>query len=165
MAMNTWLQMIDDEELAALEKNPSLINKMNKPDKESCSTYFQCCINYFLTGDAYPSGKKNKPLTVFLSGLESVECSTLENGYFHLVPASMAPAIVAALEKVDKKALKKKVAAADPDELEEAEVDDYEILTDSDDDPGETLVADVERLLDFYRAAAKNKRGVVIYTS
>ena len=165
MAMNTWLQMVSDDEIAALRRDPSSINGMNKPDKESCSTYFQCSINYFVVGDAYPSGTTEAPLAGFLGGFESVACDTLENGYFHLVPPAMAAPIATALGKVDLDAIKDKVDEADAEELADDEVDDFEILTDGDEQPGETLVSDITALLEFYRRAAEMKRGVVIYTS
>lgn len=164
MAMNTWLQMIDAAEWKALKKDPSRINRMNKPASESCSTYDFCAINYFLTGDAYPSGSKSKPLATFLAGLESVECKMLENGYLHLVPAAVAQPIAAALEKVDANALKTRIAAADDDDLQEAEVYDVETLGE-DDDRGAVVLEDIERLRAFYKAAAKKNCGVVIYTS
>ncbi len=165
MAMNTWLQMVSEDEIAALKRDPASINKLNKPKNESCSTYFMCSINYFVCGDAYPSGTAATPLTGFLSGFESVPCETLENGYFHVVPPAMAAPIADALGKLDLDAIKDKVDEADADELADDEVDDFEILTDGDEEPGETLVSDITALLEFYRRAATAKRGVVIYTS
>jgi hypothetical protein len=165
MAMNTWLQMVSEDEIAVLKRDPASINKLNKPENESCSTYYACSINYFLVGDAYPSGEQDNPLTGFLGGFESVECNTLENGCFHIVPAAMADPIAVALGKLDLDAIKAKVNEADPGELADEEVDDFEILTDDDADPGDTLASDVAALREFYRSAAKAKRGVVIYTS
>jgi hypothetical protein len=166
MAMNTWLQMVSADELAALRQNPPGINKLDKPAAESCSTYFGCTINYFINGDAYPSGDEDQPLTGCLAGFESVACETLENGHFHVVPPALAGPIAAALARLDLVAVKQRVDAADAEELAEEDVDDFEILTDGDEeDPGETLVGDIEHLLAFYKSAATKQRGVVIYTS
>jgi hypothetical protein len=165
MAMNTWLQLVSEDEIAALKREPTSINNLNKPGKESCSTYFQCSINYFVVGDAYPSGTADTPLSGFLGGFESVACDTLENGYFHVVPPAMAAPIAAALARLDLDAIKDKVDAADAEELADDEVDDFEILVDGDEEPGETLLGDLNALLEFYRRAAEMKRGVVIYTS
>ena len=68
MAMNTWLQMVSEEEIAALKRDPTSINKLNKPNAESCSTYFGCTVNYFVVGDAYPSGSAKTPLNGLLAG-------------------------------------------------------------------------------------------------
>jgi hypothetical protein len=165
MAMNTWLQMVDSNELDALKRDPTSINKLNKPGDQSCSTYFACSINYFVVGEAYPGGEPDQPLTGFLGGFESVACDTLENGYFHVVPPAMTAPIAAALGKLDLDAIKAEVDEADPEELADDEVDDFEILTDGDEHPGETLIGDLAALRDFYRRAAEAKRGVVIYTS
>ena len=165
MALNTWLHMVSESEVAALKENPARISRMDEPDNECCSTYYLCTINYFLTGDAYPSGQRVIPLTCFLSGLETVDCDALEIGCFHLLPADLTAAIVAALEAIDLGELRAAVAAADADDLMDADVDDFEILIDGAEDPGQTLVADVEALLAFYRAASDRGLGVVIYTS
>jgi len=164
--MNTWLQMVSADELAALKKNPPGVNKINKPAAESCSTYYGCSINYFINGDAYPSGDEEEPLTGCLAGFESVACDTLENGAFHIVPPALTAAVAAALAKVDLTTVKQRVHDADADELADEEVDDFELLSDGDeDDPAEVLAGDIEHLVAFYRSAATKQRGVVIYTS
>src|SRR5262245_53135107 len=45
VAMNTWIQMVSADELAALEEQPTGINRLDKPPEQSCSSYFACTIN------------------------------------------------------------------------------------------------------------------------
>ena len=161
MAMAAWLQLVTDKEIAALRKMPTKINKLNN---EGFNTYWYCTINYFLCGDAYPSPVKKKPLTAMLFGYESIQTSTLECGNFGLIMPSSVKAIANALENVDLAKLKKQVENADPEELAEEEVDDFELLAEGD-DAGMTVVEDVKGLRKFYSKAAKLGRGVVMYTT
>ena len=164
MAITTWLKMVSREEIEILEANPSSINKLNKKKEESCSTYFQNCINYFLTGDAFPDSSEN-PLGGLLSGFTSVETEILENGEVGIVRPDEINQLVLELTKVDLNEVKRNVQDADSDELEEQEVYDWEILADEDENPAEVLVSDIQKLIKFYKRADKNGLGVVIYTA
>jgi hypothetical protein len=164
MAMNTWLQMVSKEEIENLKVNPDLINKLNKKNRESYSTDYRSCINYFLTGDAYPDSADHV-LGGLLDGTLSIETEVLENGDFGLVEPTEVKNILLELTKVDLTEVKKKVQDADPDELEEQEVDDWEILTDDNENPEKVLLSDIKRLVKFYKNAEQNGLGIVMYTS
>ncbi len=160
--MSTYVQMVNDKELAILKKDPASINKLSQPAGKSYSTYYFCSISYFLTGDAW--GSKKHPLSAMLFGDEHIDTSTLENGSFGVIRAPSVAKIAAALAKVDLKKLKKDVSEADWDALMEEEVDDAEMLLESEDAAAE-VTADVERLAKFYDSASKKKLGVVMYTT
>ena len=163
MAMSTMLQMVSIKEIAALKKTPSGITKLNKPGAESYSTYYGATINYFLCGDAYPDSSDN-PLGAALSGIESIAAPALENGAFTLVSPEQVRAIAKALEQVDIMKLRKQVETADAEKLAEEDVDDFELLKETD-APSATLVSDVRMLTTFYKDAASRNAGVVMYTS
>lgn len=162
MAMNTWLQMVSAAELDALEKAPASINALDKPSDQTYSTYYPCSINYFLLGTAYPDGED--PLGTMLFGAATIDCATLENGNFGIVPPGKVAAIAEKLAKLDLKKLAKSVEDADADELADQEVDDFEILAE-DDEPSKTLVGAVKALATFYQRAADTKVGIVMYTT
>ena len=163
MAMSTMLQMVSIKEIAALKKTPSGIAKLNKPGAESYSTYYGATINYFLCGEAYPDGTDN-PLGAALSGIESIAAPALENGAFTLVSPEQVRAIAKALEQVDVMKLRKAVETADADKLADEDVDDFELLKETD-APSATLVSDVRMLTTFYKDAASRNAGVVMYTT
>jgi hypothetical protein len=164
MAMSTMLQMVSIKEIAALKKTPSGITKLNKPGAESYSTYYGATINYFLCGDAYPDGDTDHPLGAALCGIESIAAPALENGAFTLVSPEQVRAIAKALEQVDLMKLRKQVETADAEKLAEEDVDDFELLKETD-APSATLVSDVRMLTTFYKDAASRNAGVVMYTS
>ena len=167
MAMNTWLQLVSEAEIKSLKANPASINELDKPGKETFSTYFPCCINYFLLGDAYPNHKN--PLGGMLFGFSYVNTNTLEGGNFGVVKPDDVKKIVLASTKIDYKKLAKKIEEADPDELEEEEVDDWEVLTDDGDETPEEiakiLISEIKQLIAFYKYAEKKQLGVVMYTT
>ena len=163
MAMNTWLQMVSKEEIEILEKNPTSINKLNKKKEECFSTYYQSSINYFLTGKAYP--ESSRPLGSLLSGFFTIETETLENRSFGLVNPEEIKNLVFELSKVDLNNIKEKVQDADSEDMEEQEVDDWEILIDRDEKPEDILVSNISKLMEFYTSAEKNGLGIVMYTT
>lgn len=162
--MSTMLQMVSIKEIAALKKTPSGITKLNKPGAESYSTYYGATINYFLCGDAYPDGSGDNPLGAALCGIESIAAPALENGAFTLVSPEQVRAIAKALEQVDVMKLRKQVETADAEKLAEEDVDDFELLKETD-APSATLVSDVRMLTTFYKDAASRNAGVVMYTT
>lgn len=161
MAMNTYLQMVSDAELEALRDQPSSINRLVKPAEASYSTYYACSINYFLAGDAYPS---EGALASMLFGATAIETDTLENGSFGVVTASEAKALARALAELDLGELEARVRQADPDELADEEVDDFELLVE-DEDPAKLLVAEIRQLVAFYAGAAERNMGVAMFTA
>ena len=161
MAMVTWVQQVNDSEIAALQKEPGSINRLDKPAAETFRTHYECSINYFVTGDAYPG---DHPLASLLCGTTAIRTSTLENGAFGVSSAAEVAAMAEALAKVDVDGIRTAVAAADFAELMEEDVDDAEILAESD-DPAKTLGDEVAELVRFYRSAAENALGVAAYTS
>ncbi len=161
MARNTYLQLVSDAEIAALRKAPDSISKLDKPEKDTFSTYLFCSINYFLTGDAYPSRHKLAPA---LCGTETIETAVLEDGSFSVVPAARAKKVAEALAEVDLKKLEKKVGEIDFEDLADEEIDDLEILEESD-DPAAEIKKQVKQLVDFYQRAAEKNLGVAIYTT
>jgi hypothetical protein len=161
MAMTTYVQMVSQSELDGLRKTPASINKLDKPDSETFSTHYACCINYFVTGDAYP---EEHALAAMLFGEDMIETSTLENGSFGVVSPAKVAKLATLLAKVDVGKLRTRVKKADWDELMDEEVDDAELLQESD-DPVRELAGDFERLASFYGAAAEKKLGVAMYTA
>ena len=124
MAMATYLQAVGEDEIALLRSEPERINRLdNEPD---WSTHLMPSLNYFLTGDAYPSDQG--PLGEALSGSESVACPTLETGSFDLVLPARAREILEALRGVDPEEIRSAVeqayfdALVDVDELYELEI-------------------------------------------
>ena len=158
MAMATCLQMVNPEELAQLESDPSTINAL---DQETCvATHYACTLNYFLTGSAYP---EDHPLAALMLGSREVEAPTLENGRFGVIDPSESAALVDALSNVDVEALRKAAQAADFDELiEEEELYELEVMEHSE-VPGE-LVEVLASLLVFYQKVSEENAAVVVYT-
>jgi hypothetical protein len=161
MAMCTYVQMVTDEEIAALRKKPESINQLDKP--ETFSTYLFTPINYFLTGSAYP-GKKHA-LAALLCGEKSVATQTLENGSFDVTSAKTVAKLATELAKVDLKKVKKKIEAADWDELRDSEEVDEECVLESSEDVPQEIIGEIEGLKKFLASAAKKKRGLAIFTA
>src|SRR5215207_3873411 len=107
MAMATYLHMVTDDKLASADAN--LVRQLDGAPWHH--TYFGPSLNYFLTGSAYPAG--DHPLAAMLSGSRSVDCPTLENGSFGVVPASAVASIAEGLAAVDLDAVRARVAEAD----------------------------------------------------
>lgn len=163
MAMNTYVQMVSDDEIAALKKAPATISAVDKPASERFSTYYFTPINYFLTGAAYPSKKHS--LGAVLCGEKSVSTAVLENGSFAVNSAATVAKLSAALAKVDVKALQQAVKDADLDALREDEEVDEEHSLEESGNPAKELAKCVTELQRFYASAAKKGLGVVIFTT
>jgi hypothetical protein len=161
MAMTTYVQMVTEAEIAELRKSPKSINQLDKPSAETFRTHYEGCINYFLTGTAYPD---DHALASMLSGTDHVATPTLENGGFGVSSAAQVAAIAKELAKVDVKAIRKAVGSADFDDLMDEEVEDAEILQQSD-DPTKVLGDEIDELVRFYAKAAEKNLGVAAYTS
>ncbi len=162
MAMCTYVQMVSDEEIAALKKQPESINKLDKPGAETFTTYLYTAINYFLTGSAYP-GKKHALAALF--GEQNVATSTLENGSFDVTSSKTVAKLVDALGAVDLKKVQKKIEGADWDELRDDEEVDEEMVLEGSEDPVAEILDGIKSLKEFMAAAAKKKKGLAIYTT
>jgi hypothetical protein len=158
--MATYLQAANGDEIALLRSEPERINRLdNEPD---WSTHLMPSLNYFLTGDAYPSDQG--PLGEALSGSESVACPTLETGSFDLVVPARAREVLEALRGVDPEEIRSAVEQADFDELvEEEELYELEIIPA--DEVADALLHDLEGLVRFYTEVVRLGVGVVIYTT
>lgn len=159
MAMATYLQRVSDEQLAALERDPGGINRLDEPI--DFRTHFAGALNYFITGSAWPG---DEPLAAMLYGSRSVAASTLENGSFGVIESGEVAGLLAGLEAVAPSALRAAVDAADLDELiEDEELYELEVI-----DPSklaDTLVEDLAGLVRFYRQVAEAGGAVVSYTT
>jgi hypothetical protein len=163
MAMEACLQLVTDKEIDALVKDPT---KLNALSNQSAGSYFYNSITFFLCGNAWPKASRKKPLTAMYLGFELVPTQSLENGNFGIVRPADVKLIADALAKVDLVKLKKQVEKADPEEMEEEECYDFELLTDGDEeDPGKAVVDDVVKLRKFYEKAKKLGRGVVMFSA
>jgi hypothetical protein len=158
----TTLQMVSNKEIAALQKTPSTIVKLQKPHGESYSTRFFASINYFLCGKPSPDAA-DSPLAASLIGFDAVAAPALPSGHFKLIIPAQAAAIAKALEAVDLQKLRKDVSSSDPAVLGKAKLDDLELLLQND-SPAATLFTDVKGLTTFYKDAAAKHLGVAIYT-
>lgn len=159
MAMATYLQKVTADQIAALKSNPSSINDLNE---DGFTTYFPGLINYALTGTAWPAG--DHPLDGVVYGNSSVETSTLENAAFGVVSPEEAVEMLASLKAVDIESKRGLI----PEEsfyevIEEEELDELEVIAPSEID--ETLVGELEGLIQFYEEIAEAELGMVTYTT
>jgi hypothetical protein len=163
MAMATTLLLVGARDLAKLEAQPTWINRFRAAG--TYSTYYYCSLNYFVAGDAWPAGSRKRPLGGMLYGFRSVTCPTLECGNFGVLEPAEVPLVLAAFAKLDLAAIREAVEHADSDDLEEEEVDDFELLLEDDDAPADALEADLRSLIAFYKRAARGRYGIVSYTT
>ena len=165
MAMSTTLQMVTPRELAWLESHPTWINQLDKPGDQTFSTYYACCLNYFVVGDAWPGGSRRRPLGGMLYGFRSISTPTLENGNFGVLEPQHVPMVLGAFTSLDVAAIRKAVEDADEEQLEEDEVDDYEILVEHGEPPADVIASELDALVTFYKRAARGGFGIVSYTT
>ena len=150
-----WLLMASSATIKKLERTPESIDDLT--DKNHYCTYYPCTISFFTTGDAQS--------LVALSGVDTLECSTVVDGELGIVkPASIAK-ILAQLAKLDLATIEKQVEAAKPKQLAKQGVDDFDMLEGGGEPRPKLVVSEIERLIAFYKLAAKKKTGVVMYTS
>jgi uncharacterized glyoxalase superfamily protein PhnB len=161
MAQSTWLQLVSNEEIHELGQNPSNINALDKADHYR--THFGASLNYFLTGEAYPS-TSDHALWAALDGAESIACATLENAAFAVVSSEQAAKIATGLAAVDLAAVEAAIRLADFDDLlDDQELYDLELITP--DEATGIIVAEIQKLTSFYAKAADAGLGVVMYTT
>ena len=159
--MSTWLQAVSEQEMEELERDPGLINRLDKP--RYVRTHFSASINYFVTGAAYP-GPDHHPLWSMLDGGRSVACATLENGAFGLVSPTEAGLMARLVAEVDLADVVARIESADLDDLiGEEELEDLELI-DQDEAPT-VIVNDLKELTRFYADVAAERLGVVMYTT
>lgn len=161
MAMVTIVRMVSDAEIAALRADPDSIRQLDGRGDETFRTHYECSINYFVTGDAYPV---DHPLASVLSGIDNVLTDRLEAGAFGVSHADRVRVLAEGLARVDVAAIRAAVASADFERLAEEDVDDAEILREAA-DPAGVLGAEIEALARFYAAAAAKGLGVVAFTT
>ena len=164
MAMATYLQMVSEQDLAKLRSRPTWVNQIDRPGEQSYVTHYFCSINYFVTGDAWPSGSRKHPLGGLLFGFASIPCRTLECGNFGVLRPDEAQLVLAALGTLDLAAIRQTIADTDPEDLADEEVEDFELLAE-DDDAAEVITNELRSLAAFYARAARYGYGVVSYTT
>lgn len=159
MAVETHLRAVTSAQLEQLRQDPSSLGWLDTG--LSAAEHLDTSVTYFLTGSSYPA-VDDHPLAPVLQGTTDVQCPGLENGSFAVVPPDVVVALAGHLAGVDLAGLRAAVAAADLDGLvDDEELYDLEVF-EADEVPDE-VVATVERLTAFYRRAAADGLGVVIY--
>lgn len=164
MAMSTDLFLVSEEELASLKEAPHRLQELERDAAHQFGTHFACCINYFLTGDAYG---ESSPLGALLFGDEQVPASQLENGELGVISPVEAAALSKLLQQVDLSEVRRQIQSAqesDWEDLDDAEVDDLDVLLDAK-KPVDELMRAILRLKELYAIAAASGLGVVMYTS
>jgi hypothetical protein len=125
MAQSVWLQAARSEEVDALRANPGGIDTLTG---DNHCTYLGTTLNYCLTGEAYPEPTSH-PLGAVLDGTEDIDCPSLENGAFAVVPREQVADTAALLATVDLAAVQTAVEQADFDALlDEQELYDLELI-------------------------------------
>lgn len=165
MALATILHLVGAAELDKLRARPTWINHLRLPDGYTYLTYYACSINHFVVGNSYPRHSRKRPLTGMLFGFSYVNCPTLENGNFGVVAPHQVRWVLEALGSLDLAAVRRRIEEADPDQLEEEEVDDYELLLEEDGDPADTIEAELLSLAHHYKQAARGRYAIVSYTT
>ncbi len=165
MALATILHLVGAADLARLRARPTWINHMRPPDGSTYLTHYPCSINFFVAGDAWPSGSLRRPLTGLLFGFSNVRCPTLEFGSFDVVGPHQVRPVLEALGALDLAAVRRRIEQADADELEEEEVDDYELLLEDDGEPADVIEAELRSLAEYYKQAARGRYAIVSYTT
>lgn len=164
MAMSTDLFLVSKEELESLQKEPQQLFEMERNAAHQFGTHFACCINYFLTGDAYGD---DSPLGSLLFGDEQVQASQLENGEFGINSPGEAAKLSKLLHQADLSEIRREIQSAqesDWEGLDDAEVDDLDVLLDAK-KPVDELMRAILGLKELYAIAAEGGLGVVMYTS
>ncbi|MFE5547266.1 DUF1877 family protein [Streptomyces sp. NPDC056534] len=160
MAQSVRLQAAGSEEIDALRANPAGIGTLTGDDHR---TYLGPTLNYFLTGEAYPN-PTGHPLGAVLDGAEDIDCPSLENGAFAVVPREQVADIAALLAAVDLAAVRTAVEQADFDTLlDEQELYDLELIP-VDEAPG-VITTEIKQLAAFYERAAQAGLAMAMYTT
>jgi|SRR6185436_3183892 len=165
MALATILHLVGAAELGKLRARPTWINRLLPPEEHTYLTHYACSINYFVAGDAWPSGSRKRPLGGMLFGFSNVRCPTLEHGSFDVVEPHQVRWVLEALGAVDLAAVRGRIERADADDLEEEEVDDYELLLEEDGEPADVIEAELAGIVELYKRAARGRYAIVSYTT
>ncbi|MFV8751239.1 DUF1877 family protein [Nannocystaceae bacterium ST9] len=162
MAMTTYLQRVDDREIAALQRDPKSVTKLDKPGEHTHSTSFACSLNYFIAGNAYPD--PDDPFGNLTYGV-AIDCAALENGNFDVISPARVAALAPRLAEIDLDAIVEAVGEADFELL----IDDEELydleLVDEDEDVGKLIAQEARALIEFHRQTAALGLGLVVYTT
>jgi hypothetical protein len=173
MPMSTTLFAVSADTIKNLKANPAAIVELDA--KDQFSTYLWTTIPYFLTegegdedeGDEDEGDEDSHPLANVLTGTSSVDCNRLECGNFYVFDPDDVVTLSAELAAVKSVDIKNRVLEADLEEVLDGEV--WEELEQQDltepEDVAKNVLDDIKRLKAFYVATAKNKFGIVGYTT
>ena len=161
MAMGTQLFPVTEAQIEKLRAKPNSITKL--PADGMFLTHYLLSINYFALGKISADTDKN-PLAAMLVGFDSVECDAVETGIIGIVKPAQVKPVLEGLEKLNLDKIAKRVEAADVEDLESEDVDDFELLLDEAKSPKDQIVAQLRELTDFYRRAAMTGHGVVMFS-
>ena len=166
MSMTTYLQMVTEPELDALEATPADINHLDQPADQTFVTQLQQTLCYFYCGDGYPTAEDHGAIAAALMGFENIDAPTLETAYFSTVRPAQTVEIADVLDALDLDEIAAEVDDTDLESLvEEEELYDVEPMLYDDVDLTEMIVKETIGLRDFYRRAADEGLAVVIYTT
>jgi hypothetical protein len=161
MAMSTLLQAVPQRELDALRRDPDRVAHLDT--ELSYATHFAASINYFLTGNAYPTDEDHA-LWPMLHGAESVACQSLENGQFGVVPPDRAHELAHLLTGVDVAGVAASIEDADLEDLVATE-ELYDVESVDHEEAPVTIAGEIRNLVAFYGRVAAERLGVVSYTT
>jgi hypothetical protein len=161
MAPATSLRLVGEVELDKLRARPTWIDRVRPPGAHTFLTHHARSLNYFVTGAAWPSGSRRRPLGGMLSGFASVRCPTLEHGSFGVVAPHQVRWVLDALAEVDLAAVRARIERADPAALAEEAAEDHERLLEAGGDPAGVLTAELLALALLYQRAARRGCAIV----
>lgn len=165
MATRTLLQLVNETEIEYLKADPNSITNVNKPIESKFTTNIPRSINHFLVGNAYP-GTKNS-LRGMLSGYSIINTQVLECGNFGIISPNEVKKITQSASKINYNSIFEKVKTTVENELEDAKVEDWRILTNNgnEENPAKVLISEIKHLIDFYEYTESKKMGVVTYSN
>jgi hypothetical protein len=150
-----WLLPVTSAQLARLRADVSSIDELS--DRRHFMTYYFSTIAFFI-GDQ-----------TALSGFASIDCSTVFDGILGIVTPPQVTKIVAKLAKLDLVSIERRIGEAKPKQLKKSGVDDFAMVTasatESRKPAGKLVIDEIATLISFYKKVAKDKGGVVMYTS
>jgi hypothetical protein len=165
MALATILHLVGAVELDKLRARPTWIDRVRPPGAHTFVTHHACSLNYFVTGSAWPSGSRRRPLGGMLFGFQRVRCPALAHGSFDVVAPDQVRWVLDALGGVELAAVRARIERADPEVLAEEEAEGYELLLEEDGEPAEVIEAELAALALHYQRAARGGYAIVSYTT
>jgi len=158
-AMVTRLLTLSAASLSGLMTSPDAVNRLSSP--RPYSTHIGAAIAYFL---GRPAGSER--LSQALEGSASIECTTLENGYFFVVPPEQVSELLGLLRRVDVARFRQSILDADLEDLLDGELSEEIELAGlySSEEAAEEASSDLQKLIAFYAEAADEGLALVGYT-